>query len=1050
MKNNGKVIRSNQSWTALVFLSLIFSACQRDTKPPLTPEDALKTFSLPDGFRIELVASEPQISDPVEIAFDADGFLYVAEMEDYPAGAAPGGRIVMLEDVDGDGHYEKADVFADSLPYVNGVMPWRKGVLVTSAPDILYLEDTDGDRRADVREVLITGFAFTNPQLRMSSLRYGLDNWIYGAYSRAGGQRGYPEFADHGKAITFPSNPARDSADIYPGTDFRFRPDSFLIEPAGGMSQFGMAFDEAGNRFTVWNNIHARHVVMDARYTATNLYLNVNAVMADISDHGNAATVYSRAENRLDLHESEIGHFTSACGHSIYTGGLFPAPYDGALFVCEPVSNIVHMDVLSRNGATFTASRHEDGKEFLSSTDSWFRPVNTTVGPDGALYVVDFYRKLVEHPAWISRADEKGIYTHAGVLQEEDFIEGNDRGRIYRIVWEGPGLSAGSVTELSLPVGEPAGPHPGPQLVELLSHKNYFWRIHAQRLLVERQDTSVVPALRELLAESTSAKARVHALRTLEGLHALNEAILLTALRDDDAFVRKQAVLVAEPYLSQGSIREQILGMTSDENVPVQFQVAMTVSLLPSEISFPKLLAVARGHMSDEWFRKALLLSARDNALQWLHAVRSFPDEDVNGKVGKAKFLRQLAGVAGRRGDAREISRFVTAIASEKDSVLQHAVFAGLVDGLPHTSGRLTLSTAAQDALVGIITSGVGEVQSASISVAEKVRFERWPQLWRAIGHRIDDLFDPQSPIVLRQQTVRILGLNPQGVDVPIFRRLLGPEQPNVIQSAATRALILREDTSVLQLLCESYNASAPEVRAIIEGGFMRSATRVNFLVDALERGLVDPALLSPAFRSRLVQHPQDSIAQRARKLVANVVADSRTAVVNDYYESTLLTGDAVKGKALFRSRCSTCHLLGGEGRAFGPDLLSVTNQTRINLLTMIIDPNNNIAPGYDGYFVETKEGRTLTGILVAETASGVMFRTADGNDENISRTSIETLRPMRTSLMPEGLEAGLTKLDMADLLEYLKKGGCRVPGARCRVPGARCFVKLLKRSEGT
>ena len=1000
------------AWQALTLLCLLIFACDEDRKAPLSPEHALGTFVLPDGFRIELVASEPLISDPVEIAFDADGFLYVAEMEDYPAQGAPGGRIMMLEDADGNGHYEKGNVFADSLPYVNGVMPWRRGVLVTSAPDIIYLEDTTGDRRADIRQVVVTGFAFTNPQLRMSSLRYGFDNWIYGAYSRAGGQRGYPEFTNHGSALTFPANPRRDSADIYPGTDFRFRPDVFAIQPAGGMSQFGMAFDARGNRFTIWNNIHARHVVLEGRYALTNPWFNVSNVMASISDHGNAATVYSRAENRLDLHESEIGHFTSACGISVYTGDLFPQPYAGALFVCEPVSNIVHADALTKNDATFSASRIQGGEEFLSSTDSWFRPVNTTVGPDGGLYVVDFYRKLVEHPAWIAHADDKGIYTHAGVLQEADFLEGNDRGRIYRIVPDDYQYSANDKPSLSKADGE--------QLVAKLDHPNLWWRINAQRLLVGRQDTSVTPGLKKLFQDNaSSAEAKVHALRTLEGLHALDESLILAALRHRDTFVREQGLAMAEPHLSNPAIQQAVFALV--EEGALQFQIARTLSLLPPDVSFPHLQRIAQQRIGDEWFHKALLLSARDNALDWYRSIGDLEAKDSLQEAGKSALLRELATITARRGRVAEISSLILEIAKEQRPSSQHAALGGLVEGLPQHATRLRISTHAQDALVAMITTEAGEVQSAAITLAEKIHFERWNQLAAVLGEDINRAFDASKPAQARAVAVRILGLDPAPVNIAVFRKLLGPEQPQQVRAAAAQALIRREEAPALHLLCERFNASTPEVRAIIESGFARSTNRVAMFVDAMESEAIDPALLSPAFRSRLVQHPEKSVGQRAQKLVANTLSRSRTEVVNAYYESTIIPGDAAKGKEVFRNRCSTCHEMDNVGRAFGPDLLSVSNQTRINLLTMIIDPNNNIAPGYDGYFIETKDGRTFTGILSNESSLSVSFRTADGKEETILRETIATMRPMTTSLMPEGLEAGMSKEDVAGLLKYLK-----------------------------
>ncbi len=268
---------------------------------------------------------------------------------------------------------------------------------------------------------MLTGFAVTNPQLRMGSLRYGLDNWIYGAYSRAGGGKWRKEFEGKGSPLNFPEKPQQDLPKIFPGTNFRFLPDQFKLETSGGMSQFGLSFDASWNQFTDWNNVHIRHVVINDRYLLNNPFLSVNNIMAEISEHGNASPVFAITKNMLNLHESEMGHFTSACGICEYTGDLFKGKYAKASFVCEPVSNLVHSDILTPNGATFKAERAEDGKEFLASTDSWFRPVNLTVGPDGALYVVDFYRKLVEHPDWLAMADSTGFYTHAGEIKESDF-----------------------------------------------------------------------------------------------------------------------------------------------------------------------------------------------------------------------------------------------------------------------------------------------------------------------------------------------------------------------------------------------------------------------------------------------------------------------------------------------------------------------------------------------------------------------------------------------------------------------------------------------------
>jgi putative membrane-bound dehydrogenase-like protein len=999
-----------REWLVVLF-SFMFAACEHpETLPPYEPEEALATFRLPAGFRIELVAAEPLIADPVEIAFDADGRMYVAEMEDYPAEGYPGGRIMLLEDMDGDGHYESGTAFAENLPYVNGVMPWREGVLVTSAPDILFLKDTTGDGKADIRHVVLTGFALTNPQLRMSSLRYGPDNWIYGAYSRSGGQRGYPEFTNHGLPLRFPGNPLADSADIYPGTDFRFRPETFEVEPSGGMSQFGLSFDAAGNRFTVWNNIHLRHVVMDARYLTKNPYLHVSSVMEHVSDHGDAATVYSRARNRLDLHESEIGHFTSACGHSIYTGGLFENEYAEAAFVCEPVSNLLHADILTKKGATFSAARAKEGDEFLTSTDSWFRPVNTTVGPDGGLYVVDFYRKLVEHPAWIALADEKGIYTHAGVLQESDFLEGNDRGRIWRIVPEDFKNNARATIKLGKANTE--------TLVAALAHPNRWHRSTAQRLLVERHDTSAVPALTRLLQQNPSPEGDIHALWTLEGLHALQDSLVLKALAHENASVRRQALLLAEARPAKNEIQNKLLQMVADPDDGVKFQLALTMATFSPKKSFEPLQQLAREHSGDEWFRTAVLLSASQNAMKWFESVNSF-----DGAPEKSKFLEKIAQVTGAKQSSKEVSGLISFVEQHADPSVQLAALAGLSGGLRQGTRQLALSGRAQDDLFKLISSPATQVKNRALDVAEKISLHTTERFRQAISQARSTVLNENASLEIRSHAARVLGLAGKGVETKFFARLLEPKQPVEVQLSAATVLASRNDPPAMNALLTRWQSYTPEIRKVVERGFTGSSSRLSFLVGALERKELDASWLSPALRARLAQHPDKNIRQRADKFLATLPGGKRDEVVTAYYEATTLPGDAAKGKAVFTVVCSSCHQIGKIGLPFGPDLLSVTNQTRINLLTMILDPNNNIAPGYDGYLVETTDGRTFAGILGSESSGNVTLRTTGGQEEVISRDHIKTVRPLSSSLMPDGLEANLSKQDLADLLEYLKKG---------------------------
>jgi putative membrane-bound dehydrogenase-like protein len=348
---------------------------------PLSPEREHATFRLADdNLVVELAAGEPAVRAPVAIAWDADGRMFVAEMTDYPSGPVSG-RIRMLEDRDADGRYEHATIFATNLAYPNGVLPWRNGLLVTVAPDILFLADTNGDGAADVREKILTGFAEGNQQLRVNGLFWGIDNWIYGATGRSDGE---VKWADGAKAGSIRRH------------DFRFRPDTKQFEAIAGNSQFGMGHDDWGNRFPVFNATPIRHVVLEEHYLSRQPLLAGTDLVPDISpDDGNR--VFALTSPNV-LIPQPIGFFTSACGPGIYRGTALPESYRGNYFVSEPVQNVVQRRVLEPKGSTFVAEYAHTNKEFLASSDPWFHGVFTATGPDGALYIVDFYRDLVEHP----------------------------------------------------------------------------------------------------------------------------------------------------------------------------------------------------------------------------------------------------------------------------------------------------------------------------------------------------------------------------------------------------------------------------------------------------------------------------------------------------------------------------------------------------------------------------------------------------------------------------------------------------------------------------
>jgi putative membrane-bound dehydrogenase-like protein len=577
---------------------LAFSCKEKRYAPPLSPEESLNHFQLRDGFQIKLFASEPQVMDPVEMVFDEEGNAFVVEMPDYPFKPESGkgtGRINVLQDTDGDGKVDKATVFADSILDATCLLPWKGGLLVTAAPNILYLRDTDGDFRADTREVLFTGFFDDNSEAQITSLSYGVDNWIYAANN---GQAGTVHF--NGKTDA----PSLDMA----GCDFRFRLDRGEFELETGNAQFGLAIDDWGHRFITQNTLHIRQVVIPWRYLHRHPNLRSTSPLVNISNHDlemfqitpppywRAERTRRRqkqyAEEHLDRVEYAEDHFTGSSGGMVYGGDAFPGEYYGNVFTGDVSGNLVHRDVLTSNDTTpvYVAKRDpgETNREFLASSDSWFRPASFAVGPDGSLYVVDMYRQHIETPVSIPE----------DLKADMDFLKGSDRGRIYRIApvnFDSGKTSAPKLREKS-----------SADLVKLLSHANRWWRQHAQRLLVERQDASVVPALEKVFTEHPDPRTRLHAFYTLEGLNALNPALVSRAIKDPHEGVRTHGLILAERY---HELLPDVLRALQDSSIQVVLQATLSAGqFTDSKVSGELAKAVERNG-KDPWIQMAVLSS---------------------------------------------------------------------------------------------------------------------------------------------------------------------------------------------------------------------------------------------------------------------------------------------------------------------------------------------------------------------------------------------------------------------------------------------------------
>lgn len=995
----GHVISSLAGSLACVALLGVVAVALAEPKPnlpavpPRTPADEVKTFHLPPGLRAELVASEPNIVDPVAITFDEDGRLYVAEMLGYPNGGVgtgpiTSGKIIRLEDRDGDGFYETATTFAEGLRFPTSMMAYRGGLLVSIAPDLVYFKDTDGDGKADERRTLYTGFGIYNIQQMLNSLQWGLDNWVYGC-----------DGINPSKIVSLekPELPAIELR----GRGIRFHPDvPGSLEPISGGGQFGMVPDDWQHWFTNTNNQHLRHIVLPDHYLRRNPDLAVAAVTLDIPDHGAACKVFrlspyeswrvERTRRRREgtdarrFPSTELvpgGFITSACSPVIYTADRLPAAFRGQSYICDPANNLIHRDALEPNGATFTAKRVDVDSEFLASTDNWFRPVNLSIGPDGALYVVDFYREVIETPLSLPEDIKQALN-----------LQSRGRGRIWRIVPEGAGRS--EKPQLSQASAE--------ELAGRLASPNPWWRLTAQRLLIERQAKVIAPLLARLVSERPTPQARAHALWTLEGLGCLDPALIETALNDAEPGVREQALRLAEPRLAASpTLQAAVSRLADDPSGQVRFQLAFTLGAADSAVCRTTLTRLARRDVTDPWTQVAILSSSRSTAYSLLR-----------GLLADDSFLQQPTDLH---------LQFLTRLSNLVGAHASNAELAAVFDRLTHTTGHVSGWSIA-------ILEGLGE----GLANRRQPFSALWHQAPADLREGLEKLRpfftlvaararDDRAPLAERVRATRLLGYGPDAEARPVLQALLLPQVPTDLQLAAIRALSQHSDPQVAESLLAGWSNASPAIRReVLEALFSRS-DRVPHLLAAIEAKKVLAGQMEPFRIEQLKKHPDAAIRQRAQAALAGQIATDRQQIVDRYKPALEMRGDPARGKAVFQKTCATCHRLENVGTEVGPDLLSaLKTKTAGTLLIDLFDPSREVDPRYLNYVVSTKDGRIFTGLIAAETSSSITLRRAERAEDTLLRSQIEEIQGTAKSLMPENLETQVSQQDVADVIAYL------------------------------
>jgi putative membrane-bound dehydrogenase-like protein len=952
--------------------------------PPKSPAESLKTFRLHSGFRIELAAAEPHLASPVALDFDEDGRLYVAEFVEFnqrDSKQAHGrGRIRLLEDTKGDGVYDKSTVFLDNLDSPTAVCCYDGGVFVGAAPNILYAKDTDGDGKADVRRVVYTGFARdVGGETLFNSFRWSLDNRIHVQTSTSGGAVRHADKKD-----------ARPVS--VRGQGFLFDPRTEAFEVTSGGGQHGMSMDDWGRTFVCTSHDPAFLIMYDGRYLARNPYLEAPAAAMRISPGGYNTKVSRISPNepwrvvRTRMRTTGIepphptegaepsGFFTAASGVTVYRGDAWPAEYRGNVFVGEVSNNLVYRARLEPNGVGFTAVRADRGPEFLASTDIWFRPVQFANGPDGALYVLDMYRYLVESTDTIPPSIVKHLNVGAGF----------DKGRLYRIVPEG----------FERPRSPRLGKASTPELVALLEHANGWHRDTASRLLYQRQDRAAVTPLKQLAAESKFALGRMHALYALGGLKALDVATVLHGLRDPEPRVREHALRLAEQFESDPEIRAQFAKMTEDADLRVRYQLAFSLGAVQGEMPNQALAKLAQRDGADSWCRLAILSSVNSRASEVFRLLVENRDFRTSGH-GRAVLgtLATLIGSANRKNEMAAFIQTLNALPESENGLLRDLV-RNLVAKLP-ASGRGQL-TEAESGKVGAV---LAELLRGALKIAP----------------------DEKRPVVDRVAAIRMLRLLAFADIKDRVPQLLNFRQPQPVQAATMETLARFDQPAVPALLLEAWPSFSPQLRATaVEAFFSRPAWIAAFL-DAVEQGKINRGDVDPARMQLLQKNADAKLRDRAAKLFAATKLARRQDVVAAYQKALQLQGDKGRGKAVFKNVCSACHQLEGVGTQVGADLSAIRDQAIETILFNILDPNREVKPQFLSYVLVTKSGRSLTGMLTAETANSITIRQADSTSETVLRIDIDELQSTGLSFMPEGLEKQIDVPAMADLLAYLK-----------------------------
>lgn len=992
------------AWTAKRDADLLTDAAERDSLAyppggPIRPALAARSLEIDPDFELSLVAAEPLVVKPISLDWDPKGRMWVAMTPGYPDKSRftkrpPRDRIDVLEDVDGDGAMDRAQTFVDGLDLVTSFVFHRNGVIASASPDIWWLGDTDGDGKCDERKQLFTGFGYGDTHAVVSNLRWGLDGWIYATQGYSGGSSDVSSGPDFG---------AEHFGRIGNGL-FRFKPDGSAIEMVSsyGSNTWGLDFDWDGELFfTMANGAHLRHVVLPERALAGGRLEGVET-WTDVPDHDRVYPLF-RAELPPYVQIDFVGGFTGASGSCVYTGGAWPSKYDGAHVVCEPTVNLVHLDLLRHDGATFRASKEsgKEAKELLAGTDLWFRPIHARVGPDGALYVLDFYNQACVHND--TRGPKHGP-TNAALRADRDHTHGR--------IWRVQHAQARKVRPPEL-----VGMLPE-DLVASLQNNNRWVRMAAHRAIVEDEAFRAQAELEKLLVSAKSIPARLHALWALAERGVPHPELV----KDADAVLRRNALLASLEYPGQGAVPWQAALYDKDRRV----QIAALEVAARAEEAAPYLVDLFTT-LDDPWSRSQIVAAAARAPDGVLAAVVSSPKRAELGPLAAA------AGAAvGRGRDPREVERLFSRLASATRGGQPSGGIVGaclLAFARTWKEDQDFRASAGLHASLETLTSSP-HADDAVAALPFAVRWNRDGALDLAIdaaSARLTQVLDDATATdEQRQRYLRLLFALParRSEAVSSAQKLLAPSQAPELRAVAIEELGRAGDDASGAALVQALPSLGGRQREQALSAILSRAGSARSLLAAIETGNLTPQELGPRGVDALRTHADPGVARSAGELFDRLGGANAKKVEQLLFELepvVLSPGDPAAGKQVFEANCASCHVFRGAGGKVGPDLTGMGTHGAKELLPVVLDPNRTVEAAYVEYVAVTKDERIFTGVLVRDTADGIVLRSAEG-DVEVPRDELDSLKSNGRSPMPAGFESlGATAL--RDLFAYLGSG---------------------------